>query len=48
MPWNSHYRTKLFVTAGLLSVVLGFDLPKPLNAQTPENAGRLKSASKHF
>ena len=40
MPWNSRYRTKLLVTAGLLSVVLGFDLSKPLNAQTHENAGR--------
>ena len=40
MPWNSRYRTKLLVTAGMLSVVLGIDLSKPLNAQTPENTGR--------
>src|SRR5260221_4870192 len=40
MPWNSRPRAKLIVMAGVLSVVLGFALPKPLPAQTPENSGR--------
>ena len=39
MPWNSRPRAKLFVTAGMLSVVLVFAPSKPLSAQTPENAG---------
>jgi beta-glucosidase len=40
MPWNSRPRATLIVTAGVLSVVLGFALPKPLPAQIPENSGR--------
>jgi beta-glucosidase len=41
MPWNSRHCDKLFVTAGMLSVVLGFGLSSPLSAQTPEVASRL-------
>jgi len=40
MPWNSRHCAKLLVTAGILSVVLGFALSKPLSAQTHENAER--------
>lgn len=40
MRWNSHYRIRLLVTAGILSVVLGFAPTNPLSAQTPENPSR--------
>lgn len=40
MPWNSCPHAKLFVSAGMLSVVLAIAPSKPLKAQTPENAGR--------
>ena len=38
MPWNSRECSKLFVTAGVLSVVLAFGFSEPVNAQMPEAA----------
>jgi len=40
MPWNSLPRARLFVTTGMLSVVLAIASSKPLSAQRLENAGR--------
>ena len=40
MPWNSCPHAKLFVMAGMLSVVLAVAPSKPLTAQTAANADR--------
>jgi beta-glucosidase len=46
MPWNLRYRIELLVTAGIVSVLLGFPPTKPLSAQTPESANRPSGAGK--